>query len=85
MTVAAAQPREDADVESSSETYARRFDGPVGQWFVDSQTRITLECLAGLPAGATFSTSAEATPRSRLRPGGGGLPGDGGGQRPLLR
>jgi ubiquinone/menaquinone biosynthesis C-methylase UbiE len=54
MTVAATQPREDADVESSSENYARRFDGPVGRWFVDSQTRITLECLAGLPAGATI-------------------------------
>ncbi len=54
MTVAATQPREDADVESSSEQYARRFDGPVGRWFVDSQTRITLECLAGLPAGATI-------------------------------
>ena len=52
MTVAAIPPREDADVESSSATYARRFDGPVGRWFVDSQTRLTLECLAGLPAGA---------------------------------
>ena len=54
MTVARAQPREDADIESSSEKYARRFDGPVGRWFVDSQARITLECLAGLPAGATI-------------------------------
>lgn len=54
MTAAATQAREDADVESSSEQYARRFDGPVGRWFVDSQTRITLECLAGLPAGATI-------------------------------
>ena len=54
MTVAAPQPREDADVESSSETYARRFEGPVGRWFVDSQTRLTLECLAGLPAGASI-------------------------------
>ena len=53
MTVAATPPREDADVESSSEQYARRFAGPVGRWFVDSQTRITLQCLAGLPAGAT--------------------------------
>ncbi len=52
MTAAAAQPREDADVESSSYGYARRFDGPVGRWFVDFQTRITLQCLAGLPAGA---------------------------------
>ena len=54
MTVAPAQQREDADIESSSEKYARRFDGPVGRWFVDSQARITLECLAGLPAGATI-------------------------------
>jgi SAM-dependent methyltransferase len=54
MTAAATQPREDADVESSSEKYARRFDGPVGRWFVESQTRITLECLAGLPAGSTI-------------------------------
>lgn len=54
MTVAPAQPREDADIESSSEKYARRFDGPVGRWFVDFQARITLECLAGLPAGATI-------------------------------
>ena len=53
MTVAATRAREDADVESSSEGYARRFDGPVGRWFVDSQTRITLQCLAGLPPGAT--------------------------------
>jgi len=54
MTVADSHPREDADVESSSEQYARRFDGPVGRWFLDSQTQITLECLAGLPAGATI-------------------------------
>ncbi len=54
MTAAATQAREDADVESSSEQYARRFDGPVGRWFLDSQTKITLECLAGLPAGATI-------------------------------
>jgi SAM-dependent methyltransferase len=53
MTVAASQPREDADVESSSDQYARRFEGPVGRWFVDSQTTITLQCLSALPAGAT--------------------------------
>lgn len=52
MTLAASQAREDADVESSSERYARRFDGPVGQWFLQVQARLTLECLAGLPAGA---------------------------------
>ena len=33
--------------------YARRFAGPVGQWFVDHQAHLTLECLAGLPPGAT--------------------------------
>lgn len=53
MTAVGTRPREDADIESSSEKYARRFEGPVGRWFVDSQTRITLECLAGLPAGST--------------------------------
>lgn len=52
MTLAAAPAREDADVESSSERYARRFDGPVGRWFLELQARITLECLAGLPPGA---------------------------------
>ena len=54
MTVAGTHPREDADIESSSEMYARRFAGPVGQWFVGSQTSITLEGLAGLPTGATI-------------------------------
>jgi SAM-dependent methyltransferase len=54
VTVAAAQPREDADIESSSEQYARRFAGPIGRWFLDSQTQITLECLAGLPPGASI-------------------------------
>jgi SAM-dependent methyltransferase len=53
MTVAPAQGREDADVESSSELYARRFAGPVGRWFLELQARLTLESLAGLPPGAT--------------------------------
>ena len=52
MTVAAPPAREDADVESSSEQYARRFAGPVGQWFLQLQARLTLECLSGLPPGA---------------------------------
>ncbi len=52
MTLAARPAREDADVESSSDLYARRFAGPVGRWFLDLQARLTLECLAGLPAGA---------------------------------
>lgn len=52
MTMAAAPAREDADVESSSELYARRFAGPVGQWFLELQTRLTLDCLSGLPPAA---------------------------------
>ena len=52
MTLAATPAREDADVESSSELYARRFSGPVGHWFLELQARLTLECLAGLPPGA---------------------------------
>lgn len=42
--------REDADVESSSDAYARRFAGPVGAYFLDVQARTTL---ALLPARAT--------------------------------
>jgi SAM-dependent methyltransferase len=44
--------REDADIEASSPRYALRFSGPVGRWFIESQTRITLECLQGLPPGS---------------------------------
>jgi SAM-dependent methyltransferase len=54
MTVAAPTAREDADVESSSELYARRFAGSVGRWFLELQARLTLECLSGLPPGATL-------------------------------
>ena len=46
-------PREDADVEASTEEYARRFSGSVGRWFLEVQTSLTLAALAGLPAGAT--------------------------------
>lgn len=45
-------PRETADVESSSERYARRFLGSVGRWLLEQQTRLTLLALQGLPAGA---------------------------------
>jgi ubiquinone/menaquinone biosynthesis C-methylase UbiE len=44
---------ENADIDSSADRYARRFSGPVGRWFLDVQTRITLDALAGLPPGAT--------------------------------
>ncbi|HUR94367.1 MAG TPA: class I SAM-dependent methyltransferase [Gemmatimonadales bacterium] len=44
--------RENADIESSADQYASRFTGPVGRWFLHVQTRLTLDALAGLPAGA---------------------------------
>jgi SAM-dependent methyltransferase len=45
--------REDADIGTSSDDYARRFTGAVGRWFVETQTRITLGLLRVLPAGAS--------------------------------
>jgi SAM-dependent methyltransferase len=44
---------EDADIATSSDDYARRFTGPVGRWFVETQTRITLGFLSALPVGAS--------------------------------
>jgi len=35
----------DADVETSSAAYARRFEGPVGRWFLELQARTTVELL----------------------------------------
>jgi hypothetical protein len=46
--------RETADIESSSERYARRFRGSVGRWLLEQQTRLTLLALRGLPGGATI-------------------------------
>jgi SAM-dependent methyltransferase len=46
--------REDADIGTSSEDYARRFTGGVGRWFVATQSRITLSLLRALPAGASI-------------------------------
>lgn len=46
--------REDADIGTSSEDYARRFTGGVGRWFVATQARITLRLLRGLPDGASI-------------------------------
>jgi len=37
---------EKADIETSSVDYARRFSGAVGQYFLDVQTKITLDLLA---------------------------------------
>jgi SAM-dependent methyltransferase len=45
--------REDADIGTSSEAYARRFTSAAGRWFVETQTRITLRLLGALPVGAS--------------------------------
>jgi SAM-dependent methyltransferase len=41
--------REDADVETSSAGYARRFAGPVGRFFLDRQAEATLDLLRPFP------------------------------------
>ena len=46
--------REDADVETSSEGYARRFAGPVGRFFLDRQTEATLELLRPFAGGSVL-------------------------------
>jgi len=46
--------REDADIGTSSDDYARRFAGEVGRWFVATQSRLTLSLLQALPAGASI-------------------------------
>jgi 2-polyprenyl-3-methyl-5-hydroxy-6-metoxy-1,4-benzoquinol methylase len=46
--------REDADVETSSDGYARRFAGPVGAWFLERQARTTLDLLADLPRASVL-------------------------------
>lgn len=51
--VSAEAERENADVEASTDEYARRFEGGVGRWFLEVQTRLTLGALEGLPKGAT--------------------------------
>jgi 2-polyprenyl-3-methyl-5-hydroxy-6-metoxy-1,4-benzoquinol methylase len=38
-----------ADVETSSDAYAQRFAGPVGEWLLAVQTRLTLQLLARFP------------------------------------
>jgi 2-polyprenyl-3-methyl-5-hydroxy-6-metoxy-1,4-benzoquinol methylase len=43
---------ETADIETSSDDYARRFAGPIGEWFLRIQREATLHMLAPYP-GAT--------------------------------
>jgi SAM-dependent methyltransferase len=45
---------EDADVETSSPDYARRFAGSVGAWFLELQARITLDLLAAWPGASVL-------------------------------
>jgi SAM-dependent methyltransferase len=47
-------PREDADVETSSDAYARRFAGAVGAWFLEVQAKATLDLLARWPAASVL-------------------------------
>jgi 2-polyprenyl-3-methyl-5-hydroxy-6-metoxy-1,4-benzoquinol methylase len=45
-------PPEDADVETASADYVKRFDSPVGEWMLATQSDITLDLLRDL-AGAS--------------------------------
>lgn len=47
-------PREDADVETASVGYARRFDSPVGAWMLARQAEITLDLLRGFQGGSVL-------------------------------
>jgi len=41
--------REDADVETSSDAYARRFEGAVGRFFLEAQRDAVLDLVAPFP------------------------------------
>lgn len=47
-------PEEQPDVETASADYARRFAGPVGEWFLDLQARTTLELLRDWPKASVL-------------------------------
>jgi SAM-dependent methyltransferase len=49
-----AAQREDADVETSSEGYARRFAGPVGRFFLARQAEATLDLLRPFPGASVL-------------------------------
>ena len=46
--------REDADVETSSDAYARRFAGPVGSYFLEVQSKTTLDLLTRWPGASVI-------------------------------
>lgn len=43
---------ETADIDSSTEDYATRFSGPVGEYFLDVQTHLTLKCITSGPGAS---------------------------------
>ena len=43
-----------ADADTATDDYARRFSGPVGEWFLGVQRRIVLELLAPWPGGTVL-------------------------------
>ena len=47
------EPPEDADISTSSDDYASRFTGAVGHWFIETQTRTTMDLLNALPVGSS--------------------------------
>jgi 2-polyprenyl-3-methyl-5-hydroxy-6-metoxy-1,4-benzoquinol methylase len=47
-------PLEDADVETASAGYAKRFDSPVGQWMLTIQAAITADLLRDLPGASVL-------------------------------
>jgi 2-polyprenyl-3-methyl-5-hydroxy-6-metoxy-1,4-benzoquinol methylase len=52
LTILRVSEREEADVETSSDAYARRFAGPVGRFFLDVQARTTLDLLGTFPGAS---------------------------------
>ena len=47
-------PRETPDIETSSEAYARRFAGAVGEWFLRVQAQAVLKMLTPCPAATVL-------------------------------
>lgn len=47
-------PLEDADVETASAGYAKRFDSPVGEWMLATQRDITIDLLRDLPSASVL-------------------------------
>ena len=48
------EPREDADIETASAGYAKRFDSPVGEWMLATQRDITIDLLRDLPSASVL-------------------------------